>query len=837
MKWKILIIPFLFFYSFQVSATHIVGGEIELVHDSAYNYHINLILYFDSVNGNPQAEDPFARVGLFRKFDNLFVDSLLLPKINSTLVPYSFPDCSVAELVTMRILYSAPIELRPEIYNDFGGYYISWDRCCRNDIITNLLTPGAQGQLFYLEFPPVNLNGNQIINSSPVLFPPVSDYACRDELFYFDFSGTDPDGDSLAYSLTDPLRGFSSVNAPSFPIPFAGPYPEIIWQTGYSSINMIPGTPPLEISGNGFLTVKPSINGLFVFAVKCEEYRNGVKIGEIRRDFQIIVRDCPNNEPPTVSVQNPVDSSNYFSDDTLYFDLSNRCFNIFLKDPDPNTDFNVEINALNFDPSTISVSPEQGLLPNGDSLRARICFNKCAASDSAAYLFEVILSDDGCSLPKKDTFLITAIVEAIPNLAPAINSNFIGDSIILEVGDTVFMNINGIDSDNDTIILDLGNNSFNPSEYDMIFSRVVGEGQVTSLFYWVPTCKALDLNGRELVFETSDFICSDFKSELRYPLKIISNNKKPLLSSNLPNGEVIIDLRNDVNINLQASDTNRNDILLIKLNVFDSSGILLQNLGYSLGPTSSREILNSVFSWKPECELLNIGDLDLQFIVSDNGCSGLSDTLDLAAKINYQNTKPSLSLLNIEKSGKQKLDLLLFTDSTIGINFTGFDIDDDLLKMTLIESEEVSTLGLPIIFSSEDGIGTSAGTLVIGPGSCVGDDSFNSNLLLILEEESCTNLADTFELNLTLEEFFKEINMPNVFTPNGDGKNDFFQPIQLPKRCEFADVVVYNRWGQEVYRNENSDFKWDGSNLPAGDYFYILKFKEENYKGIVKILK
>lgn len=806
------------------------------MHDSAYIYKVNLVMYFDEVNGNPSAEDAFVRVAIFRKFDNQLMDTLFMPKTVVSNVPYSFPDCSIPELKTKRITYSAKIELPPNDYNDFGGYYISWDRCCRNNTISNLITPGAQGQTFYVEFPPVSVAGQQFINSSPVLFPPVSDYACRDELFYFDFRGSDPDGDSLVYSLSEPLRGFSSVNNPNFLIPFPGPYPTVIWQTGFNLNSMIPGNPPLQISPTGFITVKPTFNGLFVFAVKCEEFRNGQKIGEIRRDFQIIVRDCPSNEQPQISVENPADSSLYLADDTLYFDLNNRCFDIYLKDADPGTTFDVEINALNFDPSEISVTPENGLLPNGDSLKARVCFNKCAYSENEPYLFEIILSDDGCSLPKKDTVIITAIVDAIPDLAPAINSNFIGDSIILEVGEPFMMTINGFDSDNDTIVLNYGQNAFTPSDYGMQLNRVQGAGQVSSTFTWTPTCKALELNGEELNFRVFDYVCSNFKSELAYPIKIISDNKKPTLISDIPDAVVDFDIRKPVEFRINASDTNVNDILLLKLTISDTTGIQLRNLDYELTPLSAKGSLESIFTWEPGCEFLDIGTLQFDFTVQDNGCDRKESDLNFKARFVYENEAPNL-VLNNPVDGKKNYSVNIYTDSIIALDFSAEDRDLDQLEMRWERISEPGENLLPIAFQSTGDFGFSEGRFEIGPGTCSASGFYKEDFYIIVKESSCENLEDTIQIEVNVKEFYKELKVPNVFTPNGDGINDFFYPEQLPKKCQFVDIEIYNRWGRKIFESSEADFRWDAADVPAGDYFYLIQFENTNYKGIIKVLK
>jgi gliding motility-associated-like protein len=68
--------------------------------------------------------------------------------------------------------------------------------------------------------------------------------------------------------------------------------------------------------------------------------------------------------------------------------------------------------------------------------------------------------------------------------------------------------------------------------------------------------------------------------------------------------------------------------------------------------------------------------------------------------------------------------------------------------------------------------------------------------------------------------------VPSVITPNEDGKNDFFQISEVEGPVE---LIIFNRWGIEEYRNTNYRNTWDGRNkngaiLPDDTYFYILRF-------------
>src|SRR5690606_37458588 len=167
MKWILLAV--LVAFLIPASASHIVGGEFELIYLSSYNYRINLVLYFDELNGSPAARDPNVTARIYRKRDNMLIRDLFLPRISQTSVNYTQPECSNGEIVTTKIVYSDVFFLPPEFYSDPGGYYLVWERCCRNYSITNIYSNDPlvgiyAGQTFYLEFPPVARDGEPFIN-------------------------------------------------------------------------------------------------------------------------------------------------------------------------------------------------------------------------------------------------------------------------------------------------------------------------------------------------------------------------------------------------------------------------------------------------------------------------------------------------------------------------------------------------------------------------------------------------------------------------------------------------------------------------------------------------
>lgn len=85
-----------------------------------------------------------------------------------------------------------------------------------------------------------------------------------------------------------------------------------------------------------------------------------------------------------------------------------------------------------------------------------------------------------------------------------------------------------------------------------------------------------------------------------------------------------------------------------------------------------------------------------------------------------------------------------------------------------------------------------------------------------------------------------EVEIPNIITPNGDGKNDYFHIVNI-ERIPESTLVIFNRWGKKVYEMNNYKNDWDGEGHSDGVYYYVLKyktyFKEDEIQGTVTIIR
>lgn len=89
---------------------------------------------------------------------------------------------------------------------------------------------------------------------------------------------------------------------------------------------------------------------------------------------------------------------------------------------------------------------------------------------------------------------------------------------------------------------------------------------------------------------------------------------------------------------------------------------------------------------------------------------------------------------------------------------------------------------------------------------------------------------------------YQNFEIPNVFTPNGDGNNDRFKIPVLGKIEACASLKIYNRWGQSMFESSANSFSWDGTTsvgveVPNGSYFYTFEISGETYTGWIKLMR
>ena len=301
-----------------MQATHLMGGEITWecikVGPDAGKYIFKLKLYrdCDGVTLSTFAQTIYV-------WDHPTVTQMSLDFISNVDIS---PDCDVTNsgnpqldcsgnpvgAVEEYIYESLPISLPGS--PPATGWHFTWDSCCRNGAITNLVlsSPTSPSEGFTLRasmFPYYDNLGNVVpaepcFDSSPIFNESPKTIICTGYPFAYSHNASDDELDDVFYAWDEPLDDFfGAFNPPVAPtaLPFVAPY---------SYDNPLPGGVTLD-SVTGEIAYNSTTSGNFVTVVRIDAYKCGQLVAQIFREIQAVLISCPslsggtNNIPPSVS--------------------------------------------------------------------------------------------------------------------------------------------------------------------------------------------------------------------------------------------------------------------------------------------------------------------------------------------------------------------------------------------------------------------------------------------------------------------------------------------------------------------------------------------------------
>ncbi len=267
--------------AFGAKATHLMGGDLIVTNVGPNQFEVRLTEYRDTL-GIPLYTQETVDIYSYDATTNAYtLDTSLQIAHNVAL--------------STSLIPSFPYGVEIGVYNDTitlpaGQYRMVMSSCCRNAAIMNMAFPGGESMLLYTDFTVDATGGNNSPNflATPVAYFPVNDTVVFNPLPF------DPDGDSLVWSLNIPFTsgvsgatGFDTVAG--FTAPSADP-------AGPFTMNPV----------NGEITWIPNTVGNWVQSFVIDEYRNGVKIGSVIRDFQYVIvpPDSNNLNSPNFVISN-----------------------------------------------------------------------------------------------------------------------------------------------------------------------------------------------------------------------------------------------------------------------------------------------------------------------------------------------------------------------------------------------------------------------------------------------------------------------------------------------------------------------------------------------------
>ncbi len=840
--WQLILACLLLFSTDSVMAAHIVGGDFSYRHISGDTYEIKMKMYRDCGGGGAPFENTLF-VSVFDKGTNQAKKLIQMPRVSTYRIRFN-TGCTSPQLRCVEVgIFVGQFTMPKDEFNNTDGYYVSWERCCRNDIIKNIINPGATPMAFYMELPsPYPGNGDFLLNSSPEFLRDPLNYLCVGEPFKYDFIARDPDGDEIRVSKIIPLAGGATSQFNPAPVSLAGPYDDVFWSTGYDINNIMDGSPDLVTDEDtASIYIVPTQIGVYVISILCEEFRNGVKIGEIRRELQLEVLNCPPRFKPVASTNLTVNRLNVRVGEQTCFDVTGTDGNI-------NEVLRVRIDTTGlyglFNSGEAILNPSD--ISGTQTVTTQFCWTpKCPIVDTSNGNFiDFIIYDNSCPFTQDDTVRVYFNFIEVPNEAPTIFTNLPNATLNLKTGESACFFVQGSDgnaNDQITILPLIDSNNIYNFGATITPSVISGNSNVLGEVCWTLPCGTGLDTSFILKFEIFDNACTDQAQdtlEIRVNLEAIDNSK-PIIQ---PEGSKV-GLNNIVNVVL-----NEQNCFSILGEDFDDDDVdvFYSNVNYDFANNGAswRKIddANNLeryeFCWMPTCDnFYGEDELFIDFLVRDNKCENEKyDTVRITFKIELPiNNIPALLrpdsiLYNLNAGYARSIDVEA--------------LDSDLEDLMVLSAEPLfpSTVPLRVEMPTIQGNVALNTQINVYPDCGLQSNTDYPVRLRLLSNKFC-NENDTIEriVNFRVAPLLDlgDPLVPNVFSPNGDGVNDVFK-IALASRTICPDefeMIIYDRWGQKLLETRNPDFEWTGEGQFPGAYVYYLRIGEYKRTGFIALVK
>jgi len=833
------------------NATHNRAGEITYRHLGGFQYEATIITY-------TKADSPADRNALGISWGDGITDTI--PRINGN---------GNGEIVAPDIKKN--IYIGVHTYPAPAIYTLSFEDANRNGGVVNI--PNSINIPFFVSTQLI-INPFLGINNSVLLLNPPIDQACPGQIFIHNPGAYDPDGDSISYRITQCL-GEDGLSIPGFTQPVG---------SNSFSLNPITGDLIWDTPNNGSI-------GEYNVAFIVEEWRNGILIGFVTRDMQITVSPCTNQPPAFLELPDLcVDAGTVIQFDVAAIDADFPVQQITLSATGGPFQFNAPFNAI--------FAAETG---NGNVSQTFTWTTDCAHVKKEPHLFSFRVVDNGNpNLSDYETVQIKVVAQA-PSPLTAISQNngiflnwnlspcpqalgyaiyrksdFFGfvpntceTGVPAYTGYALIDTILGINTlsyfdNNNGIGLLPGNN------YCYLIVALFGDGAES--YATNEACAELkntlpiitNVSIRETATENGSIFVAwskpteidtiQWQGPFRYFIERKQNNNYIVIDSlNSLNDTTYID--SSVFLNTQ----NQNYQYRIVLKAIDNN-VPIQ-LGNSQEATSvflsTSGVSNGVeLSWFYEVpwqndsfivyrrlngasEFDSIGITIFNKFKDFNLANGIPVCYKVKSKGAYSGTGTISPIINLSQIScatpvdkippcKPFLTISSSCDSllnTLNWTYPSDTCSNDISKINIYFTPSLNTPQLLLESINGNSVNTFAHQPDFGVAGCYSVTAIDSFLNESTFDSVCVDNCPQYEL-------------PNVFSPNGDGLNDLFKPYPY-KFIEDISLTIFNRWGNKIFYTNNKEINWSGIDAQTGKlvtdgiYFYICSVNEQRLEGIV----
>ena len=846
---RFIIILIIVFSCYSTFATHMRAGEItyKWLHDLTYEFTIVTYTYTYSQADRPNYEIFWG--------DN---SSSIIDRVQEILLPDSIK------------------------YNKYVGehtfpgpytYVITLEDPNRNDGVVNI--PYSVNVPFFIQTTLV-INPFLGPNNSPTLLNPPIDNACVGKIFIHNPNAYDIDGDSISYRLVN-CKGEDGLDIPGYMYPVASTYFGIDPITGDLTWNC------------------PVSQGEYNVAFLIEEWRHGILVGSVTRDMQISVVSC-NNNPPVI--QNIMDTcvlaGTLLEFDVIATDVDNDLITLtanggplMLSDnpasfPQPTSAYSADTSHFSWQTTCSHVQKAPYIMTF-----------KAVDNDPQVHLVDIETVFITVVAPAPPNLIASPVgnnIQLTWEKSPCPNA--VGYKVYRRNGFygyvhghcetgvpayTEYIEIATVAGINDTTYLDSNNGAGLTHGIDYCYMVIAyfdddAESYASNeacavLIKDVPIITNVSINTTDAV-NGSAFIAWSKPTALDTtiatgPYKYLISHSNDLTGTNL----VLIDSLNNLN------DTTYIDTIINTISTPWSYRIDLWNdtpgNRYLVGST---HIASSVFiSLTPnDNEILisynpNVPWINNTFVIYRKAPGSLTyDSIGISTQLQYTDTglangatycykvksigdyfapgfihpiinwsqetcsspidktPPCAPVLSVNPNCTNIENFLTWTNPNHScandvimyyIYYSPSNNSDYTFLDTISNPNDTTYLHQDLV--------SIAGCYYVTAIDSFMNESMSSNLVC-LDIDSC----DLYHL-------------PNVFTPDGDGYNDYFIPFPYDF-VEKIDLQIFNRWGKLVFTTEDPNINWDGKDkytkqyCSDGVYYYICDVYEIKLEGLTK---
>ncbi len=840
----ILIIFLVIGVSLGVYANHTKGGWMYYKYIGPGNlpntarYIITLKIYTEctltSAQWCPEVNISIFNAGNNSLFEVVKVTNTAVTDIQNCSLQSCHPCMSDIPIICYKI---ASFEFTKELPITQHGYIISYQRCCRIDNIVNMV-PGSVtiGDTWTVSIP--GNGGNDPLaykNSSALFSQNDTTIVCKSNYFTFDFSAVDIDNDSLVYSFSDAYfassgNGTQCENRSDFP-----PFSSVIYLPPFSGSH--PLGPGVDInSSTGIVAgVAPSIRGTYVVGCTVREYKRGTDIlkSSVHKSMHINITDC--------SITQAVLSPEYFSCKGYTRSFSNAVSSGNIES------YHWDFGVAGTEKDTANIANPTFTYPDTGTYILKLWVNKnLACADSAFSIVKVypvflpdFLVQGQCKFSPIQFFDNSITSYGMVNLwewdfgEGGLSTNYssfqnplhqylangsylVSLKISTDKGcrDTITKTVKVTDKplfnlSNDTVICVI----------DTLQLKAIGQGTIL----WSPN---YNIN---LPNSFSPLVCP------AVPTKYFATVSDPFGCSGTDS--VFVDVKRSVTL-IVGNDTTICQSDSVKLSLLgdavqykwtQNSAVNSLNNPLLKNPIA-RPLANTIYQVKGNIgKCFAEGDIAVKVIpypktiVSADTIVCFGNSVQLKASggsfyswdpSNYLNNQQIANPISIEPS----INVRYWVSVTDTLGCPKPTTQSILVSVVKIiadagPADTAIVLNQPLQLTASGGEYFQwshsewlSNYLISNPKAIPLKD-----VVFVVKVKNIFGCSAYDSIQVRVFRFTPGIFVPTAFTPNGDGRNDFFRPVSIGLKS-LDRFTVYNRWGQLLYSNTNlKQDGWDGT--------------------------